>query len=112
MPKLKFLISAFMFISFLIITSTIKNETRIIEKKILGLKFEISSKKENINEAQLDYYYLASPSEVEKRLYLIGFDEYKPIVYSKIFLNLSDFTNLEKKISSLKKINEKKNKKK
>ena len=104
----KFILPASMIVIFLIITSIVKNETRIIEKKILKLNYEITSKKENINDAQLDYYYLTSPAEIEKRLYIIGFDDYQPISYSKIFLKLSEFTNIEKKISKVKKSYEKK----
>ena len=37
MFKMKFIISATVFIFFLIVTSTIKNKTRIIEKNILNL---------------------------------------------------------------------------
>ena len=112
MFKFKFIFSTVTFITFLIITSTIKNETRVIEKKILSLSSEIASMKEDLNETQLDFYYLSSPAEIEKRLYIIGFDEYQPISYSKIFLKISDFTEIEKRISNLKKLNEKKIKKK
>ena len=111
MHKFKFIIPTSIIIIFLIITSIVKNEARIIEKKILRLNYEITSKKENINDAQLDYYYLTSPAEIEKRLYIIGFDDYQPISYSKIFLKLSEFTNIEKKISKVKKYYEKKIKK-
>ena len=65
----------------------------------------------NLNEAQLDFYYLTSPKEIEKRLNLIGFDNYQPISYSKIFFNFSDFTDIEKKSSNLKNLNEQKKKK-
>ena len=87
-------------------------ETRVIEKKILSLSTEIALKKEDVNESQLDYYYLSSPAEIENRLYVIGFDDYKPISYSKIFFQISDFIKIEKKISNLIKSNEKKIKKK
>ena len=39
---------------------------------------------------------------------MIGFNNYHPISYSKIFLNISDFTNIQNKISNLKNLNEKK----
>lgn len=112
MFKTKFIISTIIFITFLIVTSFIKNKTRIIEKQILSLNNTILSKKKDVNEAQLDFYYLTSPAEIESRLELIGFNNYQPIAYSKIFFDISDFINIEKKISNLKDQNEKKIKKK
>tara|TARA_E500000178_G_C16868045_1_gene682956 strand:- start:497 stop:835 length:339 start_codon:yes stop_codon:yes gene_type:complete len=108
----KFIISTIIFVIFLIITSTIKNKTRIIEKKIFNLNVEILAKSKDINETQLDFYYLTSPEEIEKRLNEIGFNNYKPISYSKIFLNISDFTQIKSKLSNLKNFNEKKIQKK
>ena len=55
----------------------------------------------------LDFYYLSSPQEIEKRLYIIGFDNYRPIDYSRIFLDISDFINIDK-ITNLNNLNEKK----
>ena len=51
----------------------------------------------------LIFYYLSSPKEVEKKLNIIGFNDYSPILNSKIFLNISDFTKINNKISNLKK---------
>ena len=45
MFKTKFIISISIFISFLLITSIIKNKTRIIEKKILNLNTQVLIKK-------------------------------------------------------------------
>ena len=103
MLRAKFIISSIIFITFLIITSAVKNETRILEKKITNLSNDILLKKKDINETQLDFYYLSSPKEVEKKLDIIGFNDYSPISNSKIFLNISDFTKINNKISNLKK---------
>ena len=108
MFKLKFIVSAIVLVSFLIFTSTIKNKTRVIEKNITNLNKKILLTKKNLNEAQLEFYYLASPAEVEKKLNIIGFDNYYPISYSRIFLDFSEFTNLDKRISHIKNNNEKK----
>ncbi len=108
----KFIISSLVFMSFLIITSVIKNKTRIIEKKISTISKKISSKEKNLNEAQLDFHYLTSPAEVEKRLNIIGGKNYQPISHSKIFLNIADFTGVNSKTSNINNINEKKIKKK
>ena len=112
MPRLKFFIVATIFLALLIFTSTIKNETRLIEKQISSLNTEILSKRKNLNQTQLDYYYLSSPAVIEKRLKKIGFNNYQTISYSKIFLDISDFNKIEKKISNLKNLNEKKIQKK
>ncbi len=108
----KLIISSVIFVSLLLITSTIKNKTRIIEKKILNLNTQILIKKKDVNETQLDFYYLTSPLEIEKRLKIIGLENYQPIVHSKIFFDISDFTKIKNKITNLKRPNEKKIKKK
>ena len=108
----KFIISISIFLFLLIITSFIKNETRAIEKNISNLNVKVLSLKKNINEAQLDFYYLTSPAEIEKKLNSIGFHNYQPIVYSKIFFNVSDFEDIRKKMTNFRNSNEKKIKKK
>ena len=42
---------------------------------------------------------------------MIGFSNYKPISYSKIFFDISHFTNIKNKISNLENLNEKNPKK-
>ncbi len=108
----KLIVSSIIFVSLLIITSTIKNKTRIIEKEISNLNTQILIKKKDINETQLDFYYLTSPSEIEKKLRLIGLDHYQPIVHSKIFFDISDFTTIKNRFTNLKGSNEKKTEKK
>ena len=112
MFKMKFIIALSVFISFLIVTSTIKNKTRVIEKNISNLTTKIFIKTSNINEAQLDFDYLTSPAEIEKKINIIEFDNYQPIKYSRIFFDISDFIEIQNKISNLKKIDEKKIQKK
>ena len=108
MFKMKFIIASSIFISFLLLTSTIKNKTRVIEKNISNLTTKIYIKTKDFNEAQLDFHYLTSPAEIEKKLSIIGFDNYLPINYSNIFFDISDFTEIQNKISNLKNIDEKK----
>ncbi len=108
MFRSKFIISVTIFITFLVLTSTIKNKTRIIEKQITQLNKKILLQKKDFNETQLDFYYLTSPAEIEKKLLLIGFSNYKPIKYSNIFFEISDFDNIQNKFSNLKNLNEKK----
>ena len=112
MFKKKFIISTTVFIIFLLITSAIKNQTRVIEKNISSLNTKILAKKKNINEAQMDFYYLTSPAEIEKRLNIVGFDNYKPIKLSNIFFEISEFYKIQNKTTNMKKLDEKKIKKK
>ena len=112
MFKTKFIISISVFVIFLLTTSVIKNKSRVTEKKISNLKKNILIKEKNVNEAELDFYYLTSPKELEKKLNLIGFNNYQPIKYSNIYFNISDLTEMQNKISNLKNLNCKKIQKK
>ena len=112
MFKMKFIIALSVFISLLVVTSTIKNKTRVIEKNISNLTTKIFIKTSDINETQLDFDYLTSPAEIEKKISIIGFDNYQPIKYSSIFFDISDFNEIQNKFSNLQKINEKKIQKK
>ena len=110
MFRLKLTISTIIFLILLIFTSTIKNQTRIIEKKLNKLSKKIALKEKDINESQLDFYFLTSPAEIEQKVTLLGLNDYSPIEYSKIYLTYTDFTEIKKKISVLK-INDEKKKK-
>ena len=112
MFKLKFILCSTLFIIFLIITSIVKNKSRVLEKQINNLNIKISSKQKNLSEAQLEFNYLSSPSKIEKKLDIIGLKEYKPISNSNIFLKPSDFFNLHNKFSTFNNLNEKKIQKK
>ncbi len=93
-------------------TSTIKNKTRITEKQISNLTKIILIKEKNLNEAELDFYYLSSPSELEKKINLIGLNNYHPIEYSNIYFKVSDYEKIQNKISNLENSNGKKIQKK
>tara|TARA_B100000767_G_scaffold254058_1_gene259140 strand:- start:1498 stop:1836 length:339 start_codon:yes stop_codon:yes gene_type:complete len=109
-PKVIVIITIFLIL--LIITSIIKNQTRIIEKKLYKLNEKIVLKEKDVNESQLDFYFLISPAEIEKKVKILGQINYVPIKNSNIFLNFSNFTDMQKRISTLDKKNEKKIKKK
>ena len=109
MFKTKFVITASLFIVFLIITSFIKNKTRILEKKISNLNTKILIKKKDINETQLDFYYLTSPSVIEKKIKIIGLNNYQPITPSKIYLKIADFDKIQNRVSHFKNTEWKKN---
>ena len=111
MVRSKIIIPTIIFLFFLIIISIIKNETRIIEKKLSKLNKQIILKEKDLNESELDFYFLTSPAEIEKRVKILGNTNYNPINNSNILLNLSNFTDTQKKISILNKYNEKETKK-
>ena len=108
MYKVKILISIIVFISLLVCTSVIKNETRDIEKKIYDLVKIIDIKEKDLNESQLDFSYLTSPAVIEKKIEYLDRNQYQPMEYSKIFLNMSSFLNLQNKFVTQEKKNEKK----
>ena len=108
--KLFFSLAVFTF--FLIITSLVKNQSRIIEKQIKGLNIKIIAKEKNISEAEMEFSYLSSPNEIEKKFNSGDLEKFEPIKYSNIFYDVDDFNTLEKKLSNLININEKKIRKK
>ena len=111
MFRIKIILPAIVFLILLIVTSIIKNQTRKIEKNLHKLSKEITLKEKDINESQLDFYFLTSPAEIEKKVKILGLNDYLPIQNSKIFLSLSNFTNMKKKLSAIKNLDEKKTKK-
>ena len=108
--KLFFSLAVFTF--FLIITSLVKNQSRIIEKQIKGLNIKIITKEKNISEAEIEFSYLSSPYEIEKKFNRGDLEKFEPIKYSNIFYDVDDFNTLEKKLSNLINIDEKKIRKK
>jgi len=112
MLKVKLIISISIFSILLGITSVIKTKTRIIEKNIYKIDRKIAAIEKDLYESQLDYFYLSSPSNLSKRIKELDFIEYLPMDFSRIYLNYKDFLNVQKKITILKKNNEKKTEKK
>tara|TARA_B100000123_G_scaffold246619_1_gene203164 strand:- start:354 stop:695 length:342 start_codon:yes stop_codon:yes gene_type:complete len=100
MFKLQVLISTIIFSLLLIGTSFIKNQTREIEKNISNLSKVINQKKRDLNESELDYSYLTSPSIIEQKIEHLDNSKYVPMEYSKIFLNLNSFLDLQKKFAN------------
>ena len=106
MFKSKITLSVTIFIFFLIVTSIVKNQTRVLEKQI-----NLISKKISLKESEFDFYYLTAPVLIEEKIKNLSFNDYLPMKHSKIFLNLSNFTNIQNKITILKNQHEKKIKK-
>mgnify|MGYP001470176086 CR=1 FL=1 len=108
MFRIKILFSISIFSILLIGTSIIKNQTRQIEKKISNLSSSILIKEKDLNETQLDLFYLTSPSIIEKKIKHLDSTQYLPMEYSKIFLSMSNFLDLHNKYVIQKDKNEKK----
>ena len=98
MFKLKIFASVVIFAFLLVGTSIIKNKTRELEKKINYLSKEISLKEKDYKESELDFAYLTSPKMIEKKIDHYDRNKYFPMDFSKIFLNLSNFENIKKKL--------------
>ena len=106
MFKSKLFISLMSFIFFMILTSIVKNQTILLEKKIVKANNEINIIKFDLYETQLDYYYLSSPEVLINRINEFSSENYVAMDHSKIYLNIQDFLN--EKYKSTKKFNEKK----
>ena len=107
MFRIKIFLSILVFSFLLIGTSLLKNETREIEKKIITLNKIIFIKEKDINETQLDLYYLTSPSIIEKKIENLDNHNYEPMKFSNIFLSMSDFIDLKNKYVTQDRSNEK-----
>ena len=108
MPNLSLIISVVIFAVLLSITSAIKNQTRIIEKDIFKINKKIAVLEKDLNETQLDFFYLSSPESLSNKLSKIDLVDYIPMDFSSIYLSYDDFINFKNKISILDKNNEKK----
>ena len=112
MSKINLIASIFIFSILLVITSAIKNKTRIIEKNIYKIDRKIAAIEKDLHETQLDYFYVSSPGYLSKKIKQLDFIEYMPMDFSRIYFSFRDFNDSQKKITILKIDNEKKTKKK
>ena len=99
MPDSKLIISIVVFSFLLFFTSIIKNKTRVIEKNITFYQKKISYLEKELYESQLDFHYLTSPKILQEKLSFLTNDEYSYMNISKIYLDLNDFFEDQKKIS-------------
>ena len=97
----KKIILVLIYISFFIFISVIKNESRLVEKKIQKHERKIFILEKNLLEANLEFQYPSSPavlsSKVEKHLD----QKYNNLNLSQIYLNVEDFMSEQKKITSV-----------
>ena len=103
MSKIKLILLTIIFSISLGITSFVKNETRVIEKKLFKINKKIAQAEKDLNETELDYSYLSSPKILSDKIKELSLIDYQPMDYSRIYLNFQDFINSKKKITALKK---------
>ena len=108
MFKLKMLTSVLIISFLLVATSIIKNETRKLEKEIFTFEKKIFQKSKDLNESELDFSYLTSNSMIENIIEYLDRTYYKVMEYSKIFLSISNFVEIENKYATKQNDNEKK----
>jgi hypothetical protein len=105
----KKLIIILIYISFFITIPIIKNESRLIEKKIQNYEKKIFILEKNLLEANLEFQYLSSPAVLSNKIEKNLDQKYNNLDFSQIYLNIKDFVSEQKKITSISK-NEKQKK--
>ena len=88
------------YISFFITISIIKNESRLIEKKIQNYESKIIILEKNLLEASLEFQYLSSPAVLSRKIEKNLDQKYNSLHLSQIYLNIDDFTSEQNKITS------------
>ena len=92
----------------MVFTSSIKNKTRNLEKKIHNLNEKILLLKKELKDAETDYIYLSSPAQLQKYLALFNIEDYFTYDISRIYQSTDLFIISEKETKLLKNKNEKK----
>ena len=99
--KKKKLTIILIYISFFITIPIIKNETRLIEKKIQSHKSKIFILEKNLSEANLEFQYLSSPAVLSSKIKKNFNQEYKSLDSSQIYSNVKDFISQQKNTTSI-----------
>ena len=97
----KKIITILIYISFFITIPIIKNESRLIEKKIQNHKNEIFILEKNLLEASLEFYYLTSPEILSRKIEKNLDQKFNSLDLSQIYLNIEDFTSEQKKTTKI-----------
>ena len=95
----KKLIIILIYISFFIAIPIIKNESRLLEKKIQSHKSEIFILEKNLLEASLEFQYLASPAVLSNKIKNNLDQKYNNLDLSQIYINIEDFVSEQQKIT-------------
>ena len=97
----KQIIIIFTYISFFISIPIIKNESRLIEKKIDIHESEIFFLEKNLLEASLDFQYLTSPAVLSSKIEKHLDQKYNNLDLSQIYSKIEDFISEQKKTTSI-----------
>ena len=97
----KKLIICSIYISFFIAIPLIKNETRLIEKKIKTYESQIFFLEKNLLEANLEFQYLTSPEILTNKINENIDTKYNNLKISEIYLNFEDFISEQKNNKSV-----------
>ena len=79
------------YISFFITIPIIKNESRLIEKKIQIHESTIFLLEKNLLEANLEFQYLTSPAMLSSKIEKYLEQKYNNLELSQFYLNIEDF---------------------
>ena len=93
MFKNSLVISLSIFFISMILTSTVKNNTRNIEKNIEKLEVETFVLEKELSDAKIDFIYLSTPEKLREKLTDLTSVKYLSYDYSRIFLSTQDFVN-------------------
>ena len=93
----KKLIICSIYISFFIAIPLIKNETRLIEKRIKTYESQIFFLEKNLLEANLEFHYLTSPQVLTNKVNENIDIKYNNLKASQIYLNFYNFISAQKK---------------
>ena len=107
--KKKKLMIILTYISFFIAIPIIKNESRLIEKKIHSYRSQIFYLEKNLLEANLELQYLTTPAVLSSKIEKNFNQKYHNLDLSQIYLNIEDFKSEKEKITRIL-INEKQKK--
>lgn len=109
MKNKKITLVVIIYLIFLVSIPIVKNKTRVIEKNISSFENKIIELEKNLQEAQVEFYYLSSPEVLTKNIKKYSNIDYTNLELSQIYLNLEHFVYEQSKTSKII-INEKKKK--
>ena len=101
MFKKSLITSLSIFLILMIFTSTVKNKTRSLEKKINKTNKEIVVLKKQLSDAETDFVYLSSPAQLKQYLIVLKKKDYSTYDYSKIFHSTNQFLSQSLKETKL-----------
>ena len=86
--KSKTILSIVIFTALLILTSFVKNQTRLIEKNISKLTEKTNKLEKILHESQIEFYYLFF-SYISEKIKIFSDEQYFSISHSNIYSSLN-----------------------